>query len=151
MTGIPDTLGPIDYVLIEFPANEQTFSGDVIDEIVKLIDAGTIRLVDAIVLIKDDYGTMNAMELSEVDGPPAMESLAEDLGTFLAEADLATFAETMEPGTVAGVLVYESLWAAHFAAAARAAGGRLIADGRIHSQDIAAALEAEAELEGQGA
>ena len=43
--------------------------------------------------------------------------------------------------------MYENLWAAPFAAAARRAGGRLIADGRIHSQDIADALEAEAELE----
>jgi hypothetical protein len=56
----------------------------------------------------------------------------------------------MDPGSVAGVIVYENLWAAPFADAARRAGGRLIADGRIHSQDISDALEAEAALEQEG-
>lgn len=143
---------PIDFVIIEFPAGEQNFSGEVIEETLALVDAGLIRLVDAIVLVKDEDGSVEAVELSELEGPPGLTALAEELADFLAEADIATLAEAMEPGSVAGALVYENLWAAPFAAAARRAGGRLIADGRIHSQDIADALEAEAEadLEEQG-
>lgn len=147
----PETFGPIDYVIIEFPPGEQNFSGEVLDELSALVDAGTIRVVDAIVLTKDENGGVEAIELSELDGPPALASVAEDLADFLAEADIATLAEVMEPGSVAGALVYENLWAGPFAAAARRAGGRLVADGRIHSQDIAAALEEDAEQEEQEA
>jgi hypothetical protein len=145
------TIGPIDYVIIEFPPGEQNFSGEVIDEIRALVDAGTIRVVDAIVIAKDEDGDVEAVELSELDGPDSLGTLAEDLADFLAEADIATLAEAMEPGSVAGALVYENVWAAPFAVAARRAGGRLVADGRIHSQDIAAALAADAEKEEQEA
>lgn len=143
------TIGPIDYVIIEFPPGEQNFSGEVIDEIRALVDAGTIRVVDAIVIAKDEEGGVEAVELSELDGADSLGTLAEELADFLAEADIATLAEAMEPGSVAGALVYENVWAAPFAVAARRAGGRLVADGRIHSQDIAAALAADAENEEQ--
>ncbi|MDN4597517.1 DUF6325 family protein [Leifsonia virtsii] len=144
------TLGPIDYVIIEFPPGEQNFSGEVIDEIRALVDAGTIRVVDAIVIAKDENGDIDAVELSELDSDDdTLGSLVEDVADFLAEADIAALAEAMEPGSVAGALVYENVWAAPFAVAARKAGGRLVADGRIHSQDIAAALEADAEADGE--
>jgi len=143
-------LGPIDYVIIEFPPGQQNFSGEVIDEIRALVDAGTIRVIDAIVIAKDENGDVEAVELSELDDDEdTLGSLVEGVADFLAEADIATLAEAMEPGSVAGALVYENLWAAPFAVAARRAGGRLVADGRIHSQDIAAALAADAELEEQ--
>lgn len=146
-----EALGPIDYVIIEFPPGQQDFSGEVIDEIGALVGAGTIRLIDAIVLTKDADGSVEAVELSELEGPPSLGSLIEDVADFLAEADIATLAEVMEPGSVAGALVYENRWAAPFAAAARRAGGRLVADGRIHSQDIAAALAEDAEYNEQEA
>jgi uncharacterized membrane protein len=146
-----EDVGPVDFVIIEFPEGEQNFSGEVIDELVKLVDSGTIRLIDAIVLIKDDDGGVDALELSDLEGLGALETIAAELADFLAEDDVADLAAAMDPGSVAGVLVYENLWAGPFAAAARRAGGRLIADGRIHSQAIADALEAEAALEEQGA
>ena len=146
-----EDVGPVDFVIIEFPEGQQNFSGEVIDELVKLVDSGTIRLVDAIILIKDDDGDVDAMELSDVEGLGALEAIAAGLADFLAADDVADLAAAMDPGSVAGVLVYENLWAGPFAAAARRAGGRLIADGRIHSQAIAEALEAEAALEAEGA
>lgn len=145
--GTTENAAPVDFVIIEFPAGEQNFSGEVIEELVNLVEAGTIRLVDAIVLVKDADGGVDAMELSDLEGLGPLEAIAADLAEFLAEEDVADLAEAMDPGSVAGVIVYENLWAAPFAAAARRAGGRLIADGRIHSQDISDALEAEAALE----
>jgi hypothetical protein len=59
-------------------------------------------------------------------------------------------ADAMEPGTAAGVLVYENVWAAPFASAARRAGGQLIANGRIPIQAIIASLEADEALETTG-
>jgi hypothetical protein len=148
--GTMENAAPVDFVIIEFPAGEQNFSGEVIEELVNLVEAGTIRLVDAIVLVKDADGGVDAMELSDLEGLGPLEAIAADLAEFLAEEDVADLAEAMDPGSVAGVIVYENLWAAPFAAAARRAGGRLIADGRIHSQDISDALEAEAALEQEG-
>ncbi len=141
--------GPIDFVIIEFPAGQTNFSGEIADELVKLVDAGTIRLIDAIVLVKDDDGAVEALELSDLDDLGPLAALEAELAEFLAEEDVADLAAAMDPGSVAGVIVYENVWAAPFAAAARRAGGQLIADGRIHSQAIAAALEAEAEAESE--
>jgi hypothetical protein len=142
--------GPIDFVIVEFPAGQSSFTGEIADELVKLVEAGTIRLIDAIVLVKDAAGDVDALELSDLDDLGPLATLEADLAEFLAEEDVADLAAAMDPGSVAGVIVYENVWAAPFAAAARRAGGRLIADGRIHTQAIAAALEAEAELEEEG-
>ncbi|HEY2556774.1 MAG TPA: DUF6325 family protein [Diaminobutyricibacter sp.] len=141
--------GPIDFVIIEFPAGQKNFRGEIADELVKLVDAGTIRLIDAIVLVKDDDGAVEALELSDLDDLGPLAALEAELAEFLAEEDVDHLAAAMDPGSVAGVIVYENVWAAPFAAAARRAGGQLIADGRIHSQAIAAALEAEAEAESE--
>ena len=146
-----EQVGPIDYVIIQFPAGQSKFTGEMADEIVTLVDAGTIRLIDAIVLVKDADGDVDALELSDLDDLGPLAALEADLAEFLAEEDVANLAAAMDPGTVAGVIVYENVWAAPFAVAARRAGGQLIADGRIHSQAIVAALEAEAELEEEGA
>lgn len=146
-----DHVGPVDFVIVEFPAEESNFSGEVLEEIGKLVDAGTIRLIDGIVLVKDATGGVEAVELSELGGLGALESIAGEFAEFLAAEDVANLAAAMDPETVAGVLVYENVWAAPFAAAARRAGGRLIADGRIHSQAIAEAIQAEQEFEEQGA
>ncbi len=143
--------GPIDFVIVEFPAGQQNFSGEIADELVKLVDAGTIRLIDAIVLVKDADGEVDALELSDLDDLGPLATFESELAEFLAEDDVANLAAAMDPGSVAGVIVYENVWAAPFAAAARRAGGQLIADGRIHTQAIVAALEAEAELEEEGA
>jgi hypothetical protein len=146
-----DIAGPVDFVIIRFPAETATFTGEILDEISKLVEAGTIRVIDAIVMVKDDDGRIDAFELSEFDEANALESLVGEFAEFLAADDVANLAEAMDPGTVAGVLVYENVWAAPFAMAARRAGGELVADGRIHTQSIAAAIEAERELEEQGA
>lgn len=145
-----ENASPVDFVIIEFPAGEQNFSGEVLRELDALIESGTIRLVDGIVVAKDANGVVEATELSELEELGPLATIAADLAEFLAEEDVAHLAAAMDPGSVAGVLVYENIWAAPFAAAARRAGGRLIADGRIHSQDIADALDAEAELTEQG-
>ncbi len=77
--------------------------------------------------------------------------LESELAELLAAEDVAKLAVAMEPGSVAGVLVYENLWAAPFASAARRAGGQLIANGRIPTQAIIASLEADESLDTTGA
>jgi len=145
-----DELGPVDYVIVEFPEGQQHFTGAMVDELVKLIEAGTIRLIDVLILTKDADGKVEAMELSDLPNLGALEVYEAELAELLAEDDVLHLAAAMDPGSVAGVLIYENLWAAPFAAAARHSGGQLIANGRIPIQAIIAAVEADA-LEPQGA
>lgn len=144
-------LGPVDYLVIEFPEGHQSFTGEIAEELLNLVDAGTIRVIDAIILTKDEDGAIDAVELSDAGDLGPLVQLEAQLAELLAVEDVAHLANAMDPGSVAGVLVYENLWAAPFASAARRAGGQLIANGRIPIQAIIASLEADEELETTGA
>jgi hypothetical protein len=146
-----DELGPVDLVVVEFPPDRATFTGEMVDELVKLTEAGTIRVMDILVLTKDEDGGVEAMELDALDDVAPLQALDIEVADFLAASDIENLAAAMVPGSVAGVLVYENLWAAPFASAARRSGGQLIAQERIPVQAIIAAIEADAELEAQGA
>jgi hypothetical protein len=151
MTNTPlDELGPIDYLIVEFPAGSANFTGDMAAELLKLVDAGTIRVVDILILAKDASGTVEAMELADLDDLGPLQVLEAELAELLAEDDVEHLAAAMDPGSVAGVLIYENVWAAPFASAARRSGGQLIANGRIPIQAIIAAIEADETLEAEG-
>jgi hypothetical protein len=143
-------LGPVDFLVVEFPAGQQHFTGEMADELLTLVDAGTIRVIDAIILSKAEDGSVDAMELSDAGELGALVQLEAQLAELLAADDVVHLANAMDPGSVAGVLVYENLWAAPFASAARRAGGQLIANGRIPIQAIIASLEADEALETTG-
>ncbi|MET0781214.1 MAG: DUF6325 family protein [Microbacterium sp.] len=144
-------LGPVDFLVIEFPAGHQNFTGEIAEELLRLVEAGTIRVIDAIILTKDEDGNVDATELSDAGDLGALVELEAELAELLAADDVVNLANAMDPGSVAGVLVYENVWAAPFASAARRAGGQLIANGRIPIQAIIASLEADEELETTGA
>ena len=138
-----DELGPVDYVVVEFPAGASNFSGEMAAELRALIDSGTIRVIDVLILTKDADGVVEATELSDAEDGGELQALEADLGELLTADDVENLAAAMEPGSTAGVLIWENLWAAPFAAAARRAGGQLIADGRIPIQAIIASIEAD--------
>lgn len=146
-----DELGPVDYVIVEFPAGSSNFTGEMTKELLALVDAGTIRVIDVLILVKESNGSVEAMELSDLDDLGDLQLLEAELAEFLAEDDVEHLAAAMDPGSTAGVLIYENLWAAPFASAARRAGGQLIANGRIPIQAIIAAIEADEALETAGA
>jgi hypothetical protein len=145
-----DELGPVDFVIVEFPAGASNFTGEMVTELLALVDAGTIRVIDMLVLIKDADGSVDATELLDLEDLGELRSLEAELAELLAEEDVEHLAAAMDPGSTAGVIVYENLWAAPFASAARRAGGQLIANGRIPTQAIIAAIEADEELERAG-
>jgi hypothetical protein len=139
-----DELGPVDFVVVEFPAGASNFTGEMAAELQTLVANGTIRVIDALILVKNTDGSVDATELADAGELGDLLELEAQLAELLAADDVAQLAAAMEPGTVAGVLVWENLWAAPFAAAARRSGGRLIADGRIPIQAIIASIEADA-------
>jgi hypothetical protein len=146
-----DSLGPIDYLVVEFPAGASNFTGEMVEELLALVDGGLIRVVDMLILFKDENGEVDAMELSDVEDLGPLQALEVELAELLAEEDVVLLAAAMEPGSTAGVLIWENLWAAPFASAARRAGGQLIADGRIPIQAIIASIEADTDTIDEGA
>ncbi len=144
-----DGIGPVDFLIVEFPAGASNFTGEIAEEIVRLVEAGTIRVLDMIVITKDADGNLDAVEITDTDDLGPLTAIEAGLAGLLAEEDVAYLAAAMTPGSVAGVLVYENLWAQPFAAAARRAGGIVIADGRVNAEDVVAAFAALAELEAE--
>jgi Family of unknown function (DUF6325) len=136
-----DELGPVDYLVVEFPAGASHFTGEMAKEIGKLVDAKIIRVLDLLILQKDEDGSIDAVEINDLEELDDLRVAETQLADLLAYDDVVNLANAMEPGTTAGVLVWENSWAAPFASAARRSGGQLIASGRIPIQAIAAALE----------
>src|SRR4029079_17173346 len=144
MTDTPlDDLGPVDYLVVEFPAGASNFTGEMAAELLALVDCRTLRAVDVVIRTKDEDGAVEAVELADVGELGELQALEAQLAELLAEDDIAHLAAAMDPNSTAGVLIWENLWAAPFAAAARRSGGQLIATGRIPIQAIIASIEAD--------
>ncbi len=146
-----DELGPVDYLVVEFPRGRSTFNGEMAHALADLTESGTIRILDLLVIHKDDDGTIDAFEIDDLDDLDELRRFEADIAEILAAEDVAHLAAAMENGSTAGVLVWENSWAAPFASAARRAGGQLVATGRIPIQAIAASIEADPNDEQQGA
>jgi hypothetical protein len=138
-----DELGPVDYLVVEFPAGVSNFTGEMAETLASLVDAGTIRLLDLLILQKSADGSVEAFEIDDLDVVDELRDLEAEVAEILASADVVHLADAMEPGSTAGVLVWENRWAAPFASAARRAGGQLVATGRIPIQAILASLQAD--------
>lgn len=139
-----DEMGPIDYVVVEFPGNKMT--GEGLPLLVDLVDRGVIRLIDLAFFTKADDGSVAMVEIADFDGDGEL-----DLAVFegassgvLGEDDINEAAAAVEGGSSAALIVYENRWAAPFAAAVRRGGGQLVAFGRIPIQALVAALDADA-------
>lgn len=147
-----DVLGPVDYVVVEFPADKANFSGEMAAELTSLVDRELVRVLDLLLLRKDLDGSVTVDELHEVDDSDLgqLRALEADLALLLAAEDVEEMGKVLEPGSVAAVLVYENRWAAPFASAVRRSGGELVADGRIPAQALLAAIEAEVETDKVG-
>ena len=144
-----DELGPVDYLVVRFPEGKANFSGEMATQLKALIDARTVRVLDLITLTKAADGSIEAAELRDVDDSELGElrGLERDLAVLMAEEDLEEIGELLDPSSAAAVLVYENSWAAPFASSIRRSGGELVAAGRIPTQALIAAVEAERQTE----
>lgn len=134
--------GPIDFVLIEFPADRVT--GAAADAILDLVDRGIIRVYDLLVISRSDDGTFSAIDVSDLtaDHVGGFAAFSGARSGLLDDEDARRAADAMKPGTIAALIVYENAWAVPFVAAARDAGGDVIASARIPAQDVMDALDA---------
>jgi hypothetical protein len=138
-----DELGPVDWIVVEFPGSK--FNGQIAPALLDLVKRDLIRVLDLLVLKKDADGSLEAFELSDLDQGEIgdLRTYESELAMLLSEEDVTSLAAAIEPGSSAGVLVWENTWAAPFASAVRRSGGQLVASGRIPIQALLAAIEAD--------
>jgi hypothetical protein len=140
-----DELGPVDWIVVEFPGSR--FNGEIAPALADLVERDLIRVLDLLILKKDDDGSLEAFELSDLDDHEigGLREHEAELAMLLSEEDVTSVAAAIEPGSSAAVLVWENKWAAPFGSACRRAGGQLVASGRIPVQALLAAIEADEE------
>ena len=148
-----DELGPVDYLVIEFPADRANFSGEAAAELTSLTERGLVRVLDLLFLQKLADGSVEGFEAHDfAEGTlDALRELETEAAMLLADEDVESIGAALEPGSVAAVLVYENVWAAPFGSAVRRAGGQLVASGRIPVQALLAAIEADEQTTAEGA
>jgi hypothetical protein len=147
MTSSIDELGPVDYLVVEFPGSN--FNGEILPELADLVDRGIVRVLDLVLIKKQEDGSFEGFEFDDIESGSLgqLRELERELADLLSEEDVTAVAEALDPGSTAALLVYENLWAAPFASAVRRSGGQLVANGRIPVQALIGALELEIEAE----
>jgi uncharacterized membrane protein len=134
-----DFHGPIDFVLIEFPPDNP--DGAAAQALADLVEAGTIRLLDLLVVHR---GTDDTVSVIDVDsqGETAFLQFSGARSGLIGDDDVAQASDAMSPGSTAALIVFENMWAAPFVAAVRSHGGEVVASQRIPAQDVIDALDA---------
>jgi uncharacterized membrane protein len=142
MTNDLNETGPIDYLVVEFPGNRMT--GEAFPLLVDLVDRGLVRILDLVFVRKDTDGSVVALELKDFDGDGELDMsvFAGASSGLIGDDDIQEAGDVLQPGSSAGILVYENRWAAPFAAAVRRSGGQLVASGRLPIQAVLDALDA---------
>ncbi|MEU0394605.1 DUF6325 family protein [Streptomyces sp. NPDC006208] len=135
-----EEMGPVDYVVVEFPGNRMT--GEGFPLLVDLVDRGIIRILDLVFVRKDSDGSVSGLELREFGDEIDLSVFEGASSGLLDQEDIDEAGNVLEPGNSAGIIVYENVWAAPFARALRRGGAQLVASGRIPVQALLASLEA---------
>jgi hypothetical protein len=141
MTEDAEDLGPVDYLVVEFPGAR--LRGEALPLLVDLVDRGIVRVLDLVFIRKDPDGSVVAVEVRDLDrdGDLDVEVLVGASSGLLGRDDLEQAAAAVEPGSAAGIVLYENVWAVPFIGALRRAGGQLVAAGRVPAEDLLAALD----------
>ncbi|MDX6586841.1 MAG: hypothetical protein QOI31_1314 [Solirubrobacterales bacterium] len=139
-----EEMGPIDYLIVEWPGRQP--SGEAAPLLLDLVDRGLIRVLDLAFIFKDEDGTVAGLDIKDLGEQSEELMLFEGASSgLLGDDDIREAGNALEPGTSAALLVYENTWAGPFASALRRSGGQLVANGRIPVQAVLAALEAAEE------
>jgi uncharacterized protein DUF6325 len=137
-----EEMGPIDYLVVEFPGSRMT--GEGLPMLVDLVDRGIIRILDLLFVKREEDGSVAGIAVADFDHDGVLDLAVFEGATsgLLHQDDIDEVSSLLKPGNSAGILVYENVWAAPFAAALRRGGGELVASGRIPVQSMLAALDA---------
>lgn len=139
----PD-LGPVDYFLVGFPPGAP-LDGGALMQMAALVQQGVIQVLDALVIRKDEDGTISGVDLSEAGDSAELLDFAGVRTGLIQDEDMQLAAEEMPPGSVAAFVLYENTWARGFITAVHERGGVFLGSGRIGMDDLLAAIEAAGE------
>lgn len=141
MSDVEEVSGPIDFVVLEFPGDK--FTGEIGAALLDLVENGIVRIYDLLIVRKEEDGTFSGVEIADMgaDDVGGLTAFAGARSGLLGDEDAAAAADALEPGTTAALIVYENTWAIPFVAAARRAGGQMIASERIPAQVVMDALD----------
>ena len=145
MADIVRPAGPVDIAVIAF--DEPKFDGSVASAIADLVANGTVRILDIVLVNKDENGTVTVLEVTDVDGDgiPDLVALQGDIPGMLSETDAGLAVEEMPNNTAIALLAWENTWLVRAGQAIRNNGGTLIAFERIPAEDVQAVLDASDE------
>jgi hypothetical protein len=131
--------GPIDYIVVEYAQHIPT--GEAFEELLRLVDAGIVRVLDLAFVRKQDDGSVIAIAWEDVVGEAPEIAVYEGASSgLLGQSDFDEVGNALAPNAAAAILVWENTWAAPFASAVRRSGGQLVASGRIPIQAMLAEL-----------
>jgi hypothetical protein len=142
MTGENGSLGPISYLVVEFPGSKVT--GEGLPILVDLVDQGVIRVLDLVFVAKGQDGSLGIIALADLDEDGTLDlAVFEGVSSGLvSQEDIAEAAPVIAAGSSAAILIFENRWATPFIAALRRGDAQLVAAGYIPQDDLAAALDA---------
>ena len=141
-----EEIGPIDYILVEWPGRRP--HGELAPQLVDLVDRGLIRILDLTFIEKDEEGNVAALEIADVGGEVVELAIFEGASSGLIDqSDLDDAADTVTPGSSAGILLFENLWAIDFVEGMRRGGAELVAAGYVPLGDLAASLDVAESLD----
>lgn len=138
----PVPTGPVEMALIGFPGSR--FDEAIIPALAELVDTGTVRVIDLVVVKKDADGNITAAELSQLDDDEAavFDRLDGEIGELFSQDDLAVAGAQLPPGSAAALLLWENSWATRLAAEVAGAGGQLLLHDRVPADVVRDALAA---------
>jgi len=134
-------LGPIDYLAVEWP--ERHVTGEGFRLLMDLVDREIVRVLDLMFVAKDANGHVSTVDVAEVEHSDALDQRLWGLSSgLLDQADIDEVAAAIAPGSLAGILVYENVWAVPMWTALDRSSARLVGAGRVVADDLIAALDA---------
>jgi hypothetical protein len=135
-------MGPISYLIVEFPGNKMTGAG--LEALIDLVDRGLIRILDFEFITRRADGSVQAIQLRDLDMDGQFDVAIFDgvSSGLLDQSDFDEAANAIQEGSSAGILLFENRWATAFVEGMRQGGAEFVAAGYIAHADIAASLEA---------
>ena len=139
------SLGPVELVVVQLPGNE--VKGDIVPAIKELVELGTIRVIDIIFLMKDEYGHVKQLEINELDDASysAFDPIVAEIDGLVSQEDIEELADTLENNTTAVVMLFEDTWAIRMQNAILSVQGKLVLSDRIPHSVVEQALAGSAQ------
>ena len=141
------TYGPNDFIAIEFKTDQLT--GESLPALLDLVEKKIIRVIDLVIILKDDEGKYNVLEIEELapDVLAIFDPLKVEISGIIQVEDIEIIAEAMEENTTAALLLFENLWAIEFGEAVTRASGRMVMYDRIPFEVVNEMLDMFAQAE----